>query len=136
MNKLIFLLLLLPAIANAETKVTGNEISTTTAITVASLTISSASVLPNGFTYLPGGLLFQWGNVSIAANTTSTFSFPKTFATSCFSLTATHGPQGAWQLYTSSVLGPGGVNILSTSQFSLSNLDDYTVTYYWMAIGK
>lgn len=131
------------AIANTTNTFTGANtftgsvtVSSLTVNSTTGLTISTFSATANGFTYLPGGLLMQWGSVSIAANSTSTFYFPKVFSNACYSLTATHGPQGAWQGYNVYVTGPGGVNIVSTSQFQISNLDESTITYYWQAIGN
>ena len=97
--------------------------------------LRTKSLATNGYQKLPGGLMFQWGQASIAANSTATINFNITFGSSCASLVATHGAGGIWQAYNQYTTGPGGVQPISTSQFQLSNLDDSTVTYYWFAVG-
>lgn len=86
MTKILFLLLILPSLAFAETKVTGAEISSTSAVSVASITISNVggvvistfSATLNGFTYLPGGILMQWVYKS-GTGATGTITLPKSY---------------------------------------------------------
>lgn len=84
---------------------------------------------------MSNGMYLQWGQVSIGANSTGGFSFPTTFPNSCASIVAMHGAFGVWQNYGVYVTGPGGGYPANTSTFYISNLDDTTGTYYWMATG-
>ena len=53
-------------------------------------TLGTSSSTANGYTYLPNGLILQWG--SVTANTTAgNVTFPIAFPTACFSVTATSG---------------------------------------------
>lgn len=97
--------------------------------------LRTKSLATNGYQKLPGGLMIQWGQASVAANSTATINFNITFGSSVASVHATHGAGGIWQAYNQYVTGPGGVQPINTSQFQLSNLDDSTVTFYWFAIG-
>ena len=50
------------------------------------LTRGNPSVSANGYTFLPGGLLLQWGSVN-ATQSGVTFSFPISFTSSVYSVT-------------------------------------------------
>jgi len=95
----------------------------------------AASLATNGWQRLPSGVLIQWGQVAIAANSTATVTLPLAFPSNFASVTATHGNGGAWQNYNVYVTGPGGAVPISNSQFQISNLDDSTITHYWSAFG-
>ena len=51
----------------------------------------AASLTPNGYTYLPNGLIMQWGAYTsgITENTSSIVTFPIPFNVACFSVVAT-----------------------------------------------
>jgi len=49
--------------------------------------LGTASKTANGYTYLPNGLIIQWGRV--VANSTSSVTFPTSFPTACLSVTLT-----------------------------------------------
>lgn len=66
--------------------------------TAIQLTRGTPSAAANGYTFLPGGLLIQWGSVSIGLSG-ATFTFPIAFTTACYSVTAT-----AYDASTSSTL--------------------------------
>lgn len=52
------------------------------------LNLGTASKTANGYTYLPNGLLFQWGLLP-GANSSSTITFPVAFPTAALSVTVT-----------------------------------------------
>lgn len=86
----------------------------------------------NGYVYLPGGILLQWGSSNSTASST-TRSFPIPFPNNVFSMNAT--------LSVNASTGSAGTIYIETL-----NLDDYTVIqaslpnskngYYWFAIGN
>ena len=54
------------------------------------MTAAQNPVVANpGYTFLPGGLLVQWGNLSIVGSSTSTITFPTAFSASPYSVTIT-----------------------------------------------
>ena len=89
----------------------------------------------NGWTRMSNGMYLQWGNVSVGANSTTTVTLPTAMPSILASVVAMHGPGGAWESYGVYQTGPGGVNPTSSSTFQISNLDDATITYYWIATG-
>jgi hypothetical protein len=86
-----------------------------------------ASFSGNGYQKLPGGLIIQWGSVSVPASTTLTLSLPVAFSSAGYSIVTSFG-----------------VPALQTVNAALSNLAQYKVqnTYSgqqicsWIAIGK
>lgn len=92
----------------------------------------------NGYTYLPNGILLQWGYASsVGEDAVSTITLPVTFPNAAFSLSATP---------VSSSVGSGNTDfsahgkILSTSQIALA-ITTASGTYpgaagvYWLIIG-
>ena len=65
-------------------------------VTVATntFTLGTSSATANGYTWLPNGILLQWGTVS-ANVTTGDATFPVAFPTTCFSVTANRRVAGA-----------------------------------------
>ena len=56
-----------------------------------SIVISTYSATANGFTYLPGGILMQWGtSAALAQNTSVTVTLPKPWPNGLLSVTGTH----------------------------------------------
>jgi hypothetical protein len=99
-----------------------------------SLVISTFSKTLNGFTYMPGGMLFQWGHYAGGANS-PTITFPKAFPTATLVVLCT--PEDA---------GAGATNGLMASVFSIGatsfvceinrhDATQYTTPFRWMAIG-
>jgi len=86
----------------------------------------------NGSTFLPGGLIMQWGTVS-ATNGNPVVTFPFAFPSTLFNvqLTRQHSPSspgssfGYWVDNTT----------LSTTGFTIINNDGHTWSYNWTAIG-
>jgi hypothetical protein len=65
-------------------------------VTVATntFTLGTSSATANGYTWLPNGILLQWGTVS-ANVTVGDATFPVAFPTTCFSVTANRRVAGA-----------------------------------------
>lgn len=88
----------------------------------------------NGFVYLAGGILLQWGSVAVNSNTNTTVSFPTAFPTTCFNVSLTRqransdpgSSFGFWVVNSS----------ITTTQFQLRNNDGHSYGYFWMAIGN
>lgn len=51
----------------------------------------------NGVTYLPGGLILQWGQLVVPAGGSNTFSFPVSFPNQCFAAYTTTRAIGAFK---------------------------------------
>jgi hypothetical protein len=60
-------------------------------ITTNTLNLGVSSLTANGYSYLPNGLLMQWGNITLTMNvtTSNTLSFPVAFPHSCFNVSLT-----------------------------------------------
>lgn len=89
----------------------------------------------NGKTFLPGGMLLQWGKVIQPNSTTGTVSYSPAFPTTVFGVFFTlarnsSGNDGIW-------INTAGTNNLSQfawrSSTSLPNASDF---FFWMAIGN
>ena len=89
------------------------------------MTLQSSSIGQNGYTYLPNGLIRQWGYVA-TGSTSGTTSFPLTFPTNFFSMQLTTVASGAHY---------GSLTATSTSNFSWS-LSSAGTGFYWEAIGN
>jgi len=94
------------------------------------------SALSNGYSYLPGGLLIQWGSVA-SPGTSGTVTFATAniaFPTNLFNVQLTMGRVNA--------SGGSGVAVIDTSQtfdkttFSYISSTSSSVTLYWVAIGN
>lgn len=85
----------------------------------------------NGYTFLPGGLLVQWGNIP-AFYPTSAVTYPIPFPTSVYgiSLTANSG--------TSGQSASDFVDAITTSGFVAHNMSGtfYATAFYYIALGK
>lgn len=84
-----------------------------------------------GWTFLPGGLLFQYGLVTgIAANSTKTVPFPLAFTTACYSVTLNPITSGnpTSQMIINANAG--------TANFVINNNSSTFTRAYWSAIGK
>lgn len=98
---------------------------------VIQMTAGNPTNAANGFTFLPGGLLLQWGSVTLtAALTTVIFPTPFQAATVPYSITLT--PQG-----TASTNNAQAVNTAApptNTSFNIGRVGS-NITMYWMAIG-
>lgn len=87
----------------------------------------------NGKTFLPGGLILQWGTTS-SSSSNIPVSFSPAFPSAIYNIQVT-------RLHSSS--SPGSTfgywvstSGLSTSGFTIVNNDGHTWSYYWLAIGN
>lgn len=90
------------------------------------------SATANGYSFLPGGIILQWGTVNATGASNVTVNFPITFPANCFNVQIS-------RLHSSSSPGSNSmwVNTTpSTSSFQIHNDDGHTWAYYWFAIGN
>lgn len=96
-------------------------------------TSGAQSLAADGYKMLPGGLILQWGAQTVAASTTSTYSFPLAFPNACMQFvagTSIDGPAGANRNDST-----GGVHI-SASQYQLrQGSASGGITIRWIAVG-
>lgn len=106
--------------------------SQTGAVTLSSLTAFAKSLGESGYQKFPGGLIIQWGKVSVSSGTTSV-TFPTSFSTACYNV-----------VLTSYVLNDTGASdrapvvraAPTTTGVSISTDATYTPNVYWLAIGS
>ena len=91
---------------------------------------------PNGWTFLPGGLIMQYGTIAVnPSGTPTTIPFPITFPTSVLSITMSFINNGGDSPSANSVYVKAGTVL--TNQFNVTNSSSGTlISIYWMAIGK
>jgi len=89
----------------------------------------------NGWTFLPGGLLLQYGTSAVnTQGTTTTIPFPIAFSTSVFSITIGCINTANTSPAANNVFVKSGTVV--TNQFVVTNSSSGDVTsIYWMAIG-
>jgi hypothetical protein len=107
----------------------------TLAGTDASLALTAAgfagnkSLAASGYYKLPGGLIIQWGSISVTGGGPTTGSFPIAFASSCYQIIGS-------QSVTGNITGAQVVLVpISTSQYNASCATANTSTISWMAVG-
>lgn len=83
----------------------------------------------NGYVDLPGGITEQWGSVTIAANTTVSVNYTKSFGGTPYNVT--FGGSGS---STSNDLVASASSV-GASSMSVTNGADSTYTYFWRVIG-
>lgn len=94
------------------------------------------SAVGNGSTFLPGGILMQWGTKNIASQgTATTVTFPSTFPNNVFSITfACVNTQGNSPSANNIYIKSGSI---TTSQFVATNSSSGgTTAINWIAIGN
>jgi len=122
------------AVGNSTVNTTANSsLVNATSVTVNSntgLTLGTSDTSANGFTYLPNGLIIQYGSVD--ANTTvGDITFANVFPTGLYSLTVTTNIAGAYDsTYQSIVIASN----TSTANVRTANVTAKSVSY--TAIGK
>jgi hypothetical protein len=62
--------------------------------------LRESSATQNGYTYLPNGILIQWGISEIDADGDRSIAFPKSFPRNCFSVAVNHKLSGGWNSST------------------------------------
>jgi hypothetical protein len=100
---------------------------------VSQLTMNIAPLATqNGYSYLPGGILMQWGFVNQTSATTVNVVFPQAFPNNCLNVQVTRS-------HSSSSPGNNSMWVITTpttAGFSIKNDDGHTWGYYWVAIGN
>lgn len=144
--KTILLLLFFAVSAQAETKVTGGEISPTSSITISSLvvvsttglTLGGANTTISGYVNLPNGLLLQWGQISatMVHGNTYTATFPKPFPHSMLQVTGymTNTAPSQTTITYCPLNGGDGINNF-TCQYGAINGGAYASLFRYIAIG-
>lgn len=93
------------------------------------------SLLPNGYQYLPNGIIFQWGTYT-SSTTTSTITYPIAFPTVCAHLKVIQYISGdTGGISSGPIIGGGnnGAGGFGTTSQTISNTT--ADTYYWQALG-
>ena len=62
--------------------------------------LRESSATQNGYTYLPNGILIQWGISEIDSDGDQTIAFPISFPSNCFSVAVNHKLSGGWNSST------------------------------------
>jgi len=90
------------------------------------------SATGNGFTFLPGGLILQWGTLSAVGQTLTPVTFVglgvMSFPTSCFIVLSNQNTSGT----SANTLNISSLTNLGFTYFSTSSI---TRNYFWMALG-
>ena len=86
--------------------------------------LGTASATTNGYSYLPNGLIFQWGQLATLNTTAQFITFPIAFPTSMFSVSGTANG-AAFEVTTSNTTGITAISGQATNRLG-----------YWMAIGN
>ena len=98
------------------------------------LTPSKAS---NGYTFLPGGLIMQWGTNPAIADSNGTINYPIAFANNVFNVTfALQVSAGSTTSNAGQVYVRGNLSDLTLFNFRLANISATNTAFYWSAIGN
>tara|TARA_R110002110_G_scaffold82712_2_gene215076 strand:- start:5298 stop:6488 length:1191 start_codon:yes stop_codon:yes gene_type:complete len=89
----------------------------------------TASKAAPGYTYLPNGLLFQWGTESVGPNATDTVNLPITYTTSHLSA------QCSFKGTNNAIGEVAVVETFSTSQIKVTNGHSVTTSIFWYSLG-
>jgi len=108
-------------------KSSGNEIQMTTNHT--------PSAAANGFTFLPGGLLLQWGvkNAASGGGAANNVTFPTAFSAAPYSISTTSARSDSANATPAFV---STTSVPTTTTFRIVNTSSNSHNVYWMAIGK
>lgn len=80
----------------------------------------------DGYVKLPGGIILQWGEVSVNGNSTATITWPLAFPNACIQAVISHGYDGStgsdslaaiYNLATTSAIARNGTNNTSTMRY-------------------
>jgi len=86
-------------------------------------------VAANGCTFLPGGLMLQWGQTGgIASNANAVIGFSSAFSGNAYSVTVTGRHNGG------EIVG-GNIAAIGAASFTLRNTSTSNRDFYWIAIG-
>jgi hypothetical protein len=89
----------------------------------------------NGWTQLPSGLILQWGQVGIGADSVVGVGFPRGFPNAAFHLSWSLLIPGGYDGTVQNSTGMMGFNNLNTGGVTLLNGDNRAGTAHWFAIG-
>ncbi len=89
------------------------------------------SAIANGFTFLAGGILMQWGSVN-APGSSGTVSYPTAFPNAMFSIQFNYA-RAVTSNAISFAINSAGTN--TNSQFTYYSTSSGSNTLYWIAIG-
>ncbi|WVS24508.1 tail fiber protein [Pseudomonas phage Psxphi15] len=89
----------------------------------------------NGYTRLPNGLIFQWGQVFVNADSTVTVTFPTPFPTAPFHFSWQQRVDTGYDGVIQNSTGLQAFANLSNSGVTLLNGDNKNAPAYWFAIG-
>ena len=92
--------------------------------------MTGCSANTSGWSYLPSGIIIQWGTSSVVSNGTSTISFPIPFPNAAYSLQVT---QNTFAIPVNPTVTAG--NPITTTQFKVNNTGP-SVAFFWFAIGS
>ena len=122
------------AAADNATNVATDAFANTAASNATSLTSLASkftqSLGTNGCITLPGGLIFQWGQISASTGANSV-----SYLGNCPLQAATYSVVATTALASNATFEVA-ITAISTSGFTLTNSGSSTATYYWQAIGK
>lgn len=93
--------------------------------TVYTVNASSTSKQANGYTYLPNGIVMQWGNYQNANSTANVISFPLAFSTNVYSITVS----------SNTVDANVGIYAQNSSTFTVRTGSTTASPIFWQAIG-
>jgi hypothetical protein len=116
----------------ADAYVTVSSFTSTAAMTLQTLTADTT-----GYTYVPNGIIIQWGNFNHAATdgTTGSINFPLTFPNNIFYMSIS--PRYVTGAYGSCVLYPKTRSTASFTWYVGNYANNSTcVSSYWFAIGN
>jgi hypothetical protein len=104
--------------------------TTWTSAALSSLSAFDKSLSTNGYQKLPGGLIMQWGQVSIPGDGDGTVTWPIAFTTACFQAVGSHG-----QTFNVATDGAIGFFDLTTTTATVRNGLGATSLIRWIAFG-
>jgi hypothetical protein len=107
--------------------VTTTLLANTANVSSNSFTLGTSNNSANGFTYLPNGLLLQWGH---ATSDSTNIVFPTAFSSNAYVVTATTSASAAQasQVFV-------GATIVNSSSFQALSSIGTPAGFLWMAIG-
>ena len=119
-------------LVNATTFNSNNINSNVSITTNTGLTLGTSSIGANGYSFLPNGLVLQWGHAN-ANSTQRTVTFPVGYGTNCYSVTAVGNTTGTDNSAAVNIIAVYGIN---STAFLLKTGNASNVPCSWMAIGN
>lgn len=89
----------------------------------------------NGYTKLPNGLIMQWGQVNVAADSIAGVTFPIAFPSACVHFNWMQRLDGGYDSVVQASTGMQAFYALSNTGCIILNGDNKTAPAYWFAIG-